>query len=477
MNFTAIWKFVPAEVLVFLLQRPALRALALREAKAQFYDYFVTSNEEKLPQGLQEIRYKLIINLLGTIDRAFSEERISETVCRSLIGNLVGQTIMGEKERLERLGFIPPTFLTISPTQKCNLQCKGCYAASSEGSSSTLNFDHFDRIISEARDLWDTHFTVISGGEPLLYRDGKKGLFDILEKHRDNYFMMYTNGTLITPEVASRMAELGNITPAVSIEGFEKETDDRRGRGTFKMVERAMENLRNAGVPFGVSITATRENARLVLSDELIQHYFEERGAFYGWVFQYMPIGRSYTLDLMITPDQRLELFHREQEVVNNRGLFLVDFWNGGPYSTGCISAGRRYFYIDWNGNIAPCVFFPYYLENVYSLYREGKTLNDIFFSPFFKSIREWQEEYGSVKSPDNLGNFITPCLIRDHYDEAYEIMKRFQVKPMDIHAENAFRDPDYRRKMSEYGKVVKSMTQAIWENEFIRVKRGSLGK
>ena len=133
MNFGRILRYVPVDFLVFLSHMRIIREKALREAKDQLFDYFVISNEENRPSSLQEIRYKLIANLLTTIDHAFSQERISTNVCRSLISNLIGQTIMGEKERLEKIGFYPPTLLTISPTQKCNLQCKGCYAASSAG--------------------------------------------------------------------------------------------------------------------------------------------------------------------------------------------------------------------------------------------------------------------------------------------------------------------------------------------------------
>jgi len=110
---------------------------------------------------------------------------------------------------------------------------------------------------------------------------------------------------------------------------------------------------------------------------------------------------------------------------------------------------------------------------NIYDLYRDGRSLNDVLFSPFFQSIRDWQDKYGTTHSPKNPGNLIAPCLMRDHYDEAHAIIQRFQVKPMDVHAENALRDPDYRRKMSEYGKNVQSLTQQIWENEFINSKKG----
>ena len=187
-----------------------------------------------------------------------------------------------------------------------------------------------------------------------------KDLFDLLGENQDNYFMMYTNGTLITREVAERMADLGNISPAISVEGWERETDDRRGKGVFRRVQEAMQNLRAAGVPFGISVTATRENAEVILSESFLDFYFGHQGALYGWIFQYMPIGRGFTADWMVTPEQRRWMLEQELTLLRDKKRFLVDFWNGGPMTLGCIAAGRPggYFYVDWNGNIAPACFF-----------------------------------------------------------------------------------------------------------------------
>jgi MoaA/NifB/PqqE/SkfB family radical SAM enzyme len=101
---------------------------------------------------------------------------------------------MGETARVEpfvkRHGFGPPTFLTISPTQHCNLCCKDCYAVSSSAEQATLRYDVFQRILREKKDDWGSRFTVITGGEPMMYKDSGKDLFDILEMNRDAYFMM-----------------------------------------------------------------------------------------------------------------------------------------------------------------------------------------------------------------------------------------------------------------------------------------------
>ncbi len=473
MELTQLWKNMPPDVLNFILRRESVRKAIMKKAEEKLYSDFVVANKDNRPPRVQEARYLMLNNLLHSVNKAISDGRVSSTVSRAIISNFVGRMLLGEEDRsghfFKQYGVYPPAFLTISPTKRCNLFCKGCYASSSAGNAETLPYDIFSRILDEKKRLWGSHFTVISGGEPLLYRDGKKTIFDVLESNSDQYFMMYTNSTLISKEMARKMARVGNITPAISVEGFEKETDDRRGRGVYKMILRSMENLRRAGVPFGVSATATRNNVEAIMSDRFTDFYFKEMGAVYGWIFQYMPIGRSYTVDLMITPEQRLALFQREQKMIKESNLFLVDFWNGGPYAVGCIAAGRPggYFYIDWNGNIAPCAFYPYYVSNIHDVYRDNKTLNDVLFSPYFSSIRGWQNEYGYGQPPEKVDNFIVPCIVRDHYKEARDRVDEFSAKPMDDHAAQALNDGEYYKRMTKYGEDAKALTQEHWEAEF----------
>ncbi len=50
--------------------------------------------------------------------------------------------------------------------------------------------------------------------------------------------MMVTNGILIliTIEVAERIASMGNIVPAISMEGWQERTDARRSKGIYAHV-------------------------------------------------------------------------------------------------------------------------------------------------------------------------------------------------------------------------------------------------
>ena len=53
--------------------------------------------------------------------------------------------------------------------------------------------------------------------------------------------------------------------------------------------------------------------------------------------------------------------FGAYQGGVNDQGLFMIDFWNSAHLSCGCMAAGRAggYIYVNWNGDVTPCVFVP----------------------------------------------------------------------------------------------------------------------
>jgi MoaA/NifB/PqqE/SkfB family radical SAM enzyme len=283
---------------------------------------------------------------------------------------------------------------------------------------------------------------------------------------------MFTNGLLIDRETAARLARLGNLTPALSVEGMRDRTDERRGAGVFDRVLAAMSDLREAGVPFGISATVTRGNCEEIVSDEVLDFFFGEQGAFYCFLFQYMPIDRSPDLDLMPTSEQSIRFWRRSWEVVARKRLFLLDFWNHGPLVEGCISAGRErgYLYVDWNGKVMPCVFAPYSAANIEKVYAQGGTLNDVWKTPFFQAIRRWQRAYGYGRQELSAeGNWMSPCPFRHHYGLFREWLEQYQPEPEDRAASEALADEVYRQEMVTRGLEHKEATQEIWESEYLR--------
>jgi MoaA/NifB/PqqE/SkfB family radical SAM enzyme len=325
--------------------------------------------------------------------------------------------------------------------------------------------------MTEAKELWGVPLFVFSGGEPLAYHSQGRDLLDAVEKHSDCLFLMFTNGTLISDETARRLAALGNLTPALSVEGLRDATDGRRGRGTHDRVLGAMARLRAAGVPFGVSITATRANAEQALSDPVLDFYVDEQGAFYVFVFQYMPLGRAPDLEWMPGPAQRLAFWQRSWEVVRERHIFLLDFWNHGPLVEGCIAAGRErgYLHIDWDGKVMPCVFMPYAAADLRQVYAEGGTLDDVWTTPFLRAIRRWQREYGYGQPVlSREGNWMQPCPFRDHLTTFRRWIDRFAPEPEAGVACSALLADPLWAHMLDYAGEQARVTQPLWEEEYL---------
>lgn len=439
------------------------------------YNEVVIKNVTTRPHRIQMEKYLTARNILNSGIKILNDDRVGRAVRKGVIENLIIQSII-KSLRLRNVKLTTyekpfPTFLTISPTKHCNLNCKGCYANSTVKDSDTLDYDVFVRVMKEKTSAWSSHFTVISGGEPLTYRSRGKDIIDLYQEFDDNYFLMFTNATLIDKEMAKRLAEVGNCTPAVSVEGFEELTDRRRGKGTYRKIIQAMENMLDAGVPFGLSLTATRHNYEEILSDEFMDFFINKMEIKYIWIFQYMPIGRRFTLDLMVTPQQRLWMYEREQELLNKRDIFFADFWNSGPLSDGCIAGGRfgGYLHLLWNGDVTPCVFIPYKLHNIYDVYKSGGNLDTILNSPLFKAIREWQIDYSFMKNSGEMGNQIMPCIIRDHHKEFMEIVRKTGAQPIDELARAALEDDEYHQGLIEFDKEFAKLTEPIWEQCYLR--------
>jgi len=189
-----------------------------------------------------------------------------------------------------------------------------------------------------------------------------------------------------------------------------------------------------------------------------------------------MPIGRSYTLDLMPTPEQRAWMWKQSWRMVREKHYFLADFWNHGTVVDGCLSAGGHgnggYMYIDWNGNVSPCVFVPYSPVNIKEVYARGGNLMDVFNEPFFKDIRHWQ---GEIKAQTKSKNLLNPCPMRDHNAVMRQLVRKHEAEPTDHNAAEALQDGSYAEGMDAYDERYQQIVDQIWDRVYIENK--PLGK
>jgi MoaA/NifB/PqqE/SkfB family radical SAM enzyme len=386
------------------------------------------------PEG-NEILEKLLLMFKRQLKHCCPKSR--EKAAKNLLANMI---IIGQRRRCHisaTLGFDIPLLLVISPTMRCPLKCYGCYSAQYT-TQEDLDFEVFDRIISDAKQL-GIYFIVVSGGEPFVY----PRIMEIYERHNDVWFQVYTNGvSLAQKENVLALAKLGNVFPCISLEGFEEQTDRRRGKGHFKKILSAMAHLREAGVPFGFSATATRENSETIVSDEFID-FFIDQGCLLGWIFQYLPIGRKPDLSLIPIPEQRVHRRRRVLEIRRTKPLLIADFWNDGPAVGGCIAGGRRYLHINNKGDVEPCVFAHFATDNIYK-----KPLLDIIKdSPLYREIRK-RQPYSE--------NLLKPCMIIDNPQVLREVVQISGAFPTEENAEQILNElaPEIDRLASSYGKV-----------------------
>lgn len=368
---------------------------------------------------------------------------------KKLITNLIfNEFIIGKikREALSEGEDRIPQLIVVSPTMRCNLTCPGCYSGlyAKEGE---LSEKELDGLFREIRDM-GIYFVVISGGEPYLLKDALLRLF---KKYNDMFFLTYTNGTLLDEDVTYQLGKLGNVAPAISVEGWEKETSARRGPKTWDKILSAMSNLRKNGVLFGMSVTVTSQNMEVV-TDPKFAEFFMEKGILFGWYFMFMPVGKDPLLELIMTPQQRIECGKRVRDLRDRYPLFLADFWNDGEIVGGCLAGGRSYVHILNNGNVEPCVFAHFGIDNI----RE-KPLLQIINSSFFKDIRR-QFPY------NEKGNLKRPCMIIDNPKVLRDLVHKHGACSGHEQAESIVSDPAIVNWVDRYAENMAAFVDPEWE-------------
>jgi len=313
----------------------------------------------------------------------------------------------------EKYGCNIPWAILMDPTSACNLKCTGCWAAE-YGHKLSMSFETLDSIIEQGKKL-GVFFYLYSGGEPLVR---KKDIITLCEKHNDCTFAAFTNGTLIDEEFADEMLRVKNFIPAISIEGFEEETDSRRGKGTYRAVTRAMEILKRKKLAFGVSCCYTSKNTEAIGSEAFFDDIIA-KGAKFAWFFTYIPVGADAVPELLATAEQREFMYRQIRKFRETKPLFTLDFWNDGEYTQGCIAGGRRYLHINAGGDIEPCAFIHYADSNIYN-----KSLMEALQSPLFMQYYKNQ--------PFN-NNHLRPCPLLDNPERLIEMIEVSGAKSTDF--------------------------------------------
>lgn len=354
---------------------------------------------------------KFFDNLIATTDQKYLKGLLMSFLYEGALS-----AFPQSRKKKEELGMPIPWVILFDPTSACNLHCTGCWAAEYKHTLN-LSYEDMDSIVSQANDL-GIHFFVMTGGEPLVR---KKDIVRLALAHPDSAFMIYTNGTLIDQAFCDDLKRCGNLLLSISIEGYEKATDSRRGNGVFQKVMEAMDLMHQNGLVYGTSICYTRVNLYDVTSDEFLD-FLISKGVAFSWYFHYMPVGNDASLDLVPTIEQRTYIVKRLREVRAYQGgkpIFTIDFQNDGEFVSGCIAGGKYYCHINPNGDVEPCVFIHYSGANIHE-----KSLLDCLKQPLFKAYQ--------AEQPFNE-NLLRPCPMLENPEKLKEMVEKTGAKSTDM--------------------------------------------
>jgi MoaA/NifB/PqqE/SkfB family radical SAM enzyme len=316
------------------------------------------------------------------------------------------------KRALAAEGLHVPMGIAISPTSRCNLACRGCYARFHpvDGEMPTETIDAF---IREASDL-GVFFFVITGGEPFL----RPEMIDLYERYRSVLFLAVTNGTLIDAGTVSRLAGAGNVLPVVSIEGTRGQTDDWRGEGVHGRAIDCMRLFKDARIPFGFSAVVKRESAATLGSDEFVGEMVE-RGCTVGFFNEFVPVERG---DAALVPDGELRGWFagRVDHLRRRHPIVLLNLPADEYDAEGrCMAVAGGAMHITARGDVEPCPFAHFALENV-----TRSTFRDVLRSPFLAAIRS----HPTVLRCGEIG-----CSLVNNHATLAAIARRTNARPTNI--------------------------------------------
>jgi MoaA/NifB/PqqE/SkfB family radical SAM enzyme len=302
-------------------------------------------------------------DFLGRFDRQVA--RVFKYAARAAWKNpkqvLFFVRIQGTQSRSARLrdrqregGVQVPPLVIASITSRCNLHCRGCYARVRRRSRRPeMTDERWADLFGQAQEL-GVSIIMLAGGEPLM----RPGILDVTSKFPGIIFPLFTNGLLLDDSVIARFRAQPQVIPVLSIEGWEPETDTRRGSGVFESVAAAAEKLRTAGLFFGVSLTVTRRNFEAVTTEGLVQALIGNGCSLFIFV-EYTP-AEPGTEELTLLPAQRAKLVEFSAELQErSRPVFIV-FPGDEEQFGGCLAAGRGFVHIGPDGSLEPCPFAPY---------------------------------------------------------------------------------------------------------------------
>jgi MoaA/NifB/PqqE/SkfB family radical SAM enzyme len=318
------------------------------------------------------------------------------------------RSVQKHKARLKRGEFFPP-FLYISVINSCNLRCQGCWVDVA-AKQSKIDIPAMDRMLTEAKAMGNSFFGLL-GGEPFMHSE----LLEIVGRHPDAYFQIFTNGHFIDDATARELRKLGNATPLISVEGNEIVSDQRRGKAdVYNQTMEGIHNCLKHKVLTGVCTSVCQTNIDDLVNDRWINRLID-LGVMYAWYHVYRAVGPESKPELALTPEQQRRI---RQFVVDTRAtkpIVMIDAYHDADGNALCPAATGFTHHVSPWGDIEPCPVIQLATESIHDERPLRETMNN---SEFLRDFRQIAAEHTRgciiLERPDLLQQLADKHSARD---------------------------------------------------------------
>lgn len=265
--------------------------------------------------------------------------------------------------------------IIINTTNRCNIQCKYCYAYSNEKKyanfPSTSIIDDITKLVGNKKQQEIS--VVFHGGEPLLCWNN---IIEMVIKLNDRFnnisYSIQTNGILINKQIVD-FAKSNKIKIGISLDGFNQQANiNRFGEDKNDYLKKILGNidlLILSGVKIGILSVVTKDNYKDLLNSVA---FFVKKGVrHFGFNF-FLSKGRGANDNVEVSLIELVDIYaklacyindynaHNEpKNYISERTISVLIYSLshkplGACFATPC-SAGENLFALDVNGDVYPC--------------------------------------------------------------------------------------------------------------------------
>lgn len=281
-----------------------------------------------------------------------------------------------------------PRIIFWETTGACNLRCVHCRRSWTDTAPNELTTHERKLLLidSIAKANWNS-ILVFSGGEPLMRND----IFELIAHCRPRNVTpaVATNATLITRDIAQRLAQLDVSRVSVSLDGADAFTHDsfRAVDGSFHQAILGIRALREANIDVQINVTFTNKNRHHASA---MLDLVKQLDACALHVFLLVPVGCGVNLpdDVRLSSSEVERLLTYFDNQASERDLEIratcapqaqriraqqariraakgLEQGRGlAASSKGCLAGGGILF-VDATGKVFPCGYMPIGVGNI----------------------------------------------------------------------------------------------------------------